>query len=197
MKPKAKASAAVISRDGKYRYKLSRRWTPGSDRAVWILLNPSTADAVEDDATIRRSISFAKRWGYDGIDVYNLFALRSRHPIRIEIVDDPVGPDNDRWLSVAAQTTGKVIAAWGACNTPVQMRRANEVIQFLLRDRYVLLSTLGLTKSGQPRHPLYVRNDAPLIPLDRPQALASSIDKHTFPADKRRQMSSNYANPNT
>ena len=166
-KAKATASAAVISSDGKYRYKLSRRWAWGSNRSVWIMLNPSTADAVEDDATIRRCISFAKRWGCDGIDVYNLFALRSRHPFRIEKVNDPVGPDNDHWLSVAAHTRGKVIAAWGACNTPVQMRRANEVVQFLLRDRRVLLSTLGLTKSGQPRHPLYVRNDAPLIPLDR------------------------------
>ncbi len=168
MKAKAKASAAVISRDGKYRYKLSRRWTPGSDRAVWIMLNPSTADAIEDDATIRRCISFAKRWGCDGIEVYNLFALRSRHPIRIEIVEDPVGPDNDLWLSVAAQTTGKVIAAWGACNTPLQLRRANKVIEFLLRDRRVFVSTLGLTKGGQPRHPLYVRNDTPLTPLVHP-----------------------------
>lgn len=187
MKPNAKASAAVISRDGKYRYKLSRRWTLGSNRSVWIMLNPSTADAAKDDATIRRCISFAKRWGCDGIEVYNLFALRSRHPIKIEMVDDPVGPDNARWLSRAAQTTGKVIAAWGACSTPLQMRRANEVIQSLLRDRRVLLSTLGLTKGGQPRHPLYVRDDAPLIPLDCPYALANSIDNRLFPSHKKRQ----------
>jgi len=165
LKAMPKASGAVISRDGKYRYKLSRCWTPGSDRAVWIMLNPSTADAVEDDATIRRCISFAKQWGCGGIEVYNLFALRSPHPTRIEIVDDPVGPDNDRWLSAAARTTGIVIAAWGACNTPLQLKRANEVIKFLVRDRHVFLSTLGLTKGGQPRHPLYVRNDTRLSPL--------------------------------
>ena len=168
MKARAKPSAAVISRDGKYRYKLTRCWSPGGGRAVWIMLNPSTADAVQDDATIRRCISFAKRWGCGGIEVYNLFALRSRHPTGIEIVDDPVGPDNDRWLSAAARTTGTVVAAWGGCSTPLQLRRANEVIEFLLRDRHFSLSTLGITKSGQPRHPLYARNDAPLSPLVHP-----------------------------
>lgn len=165
LKASPKASAAVISGDGKYRYMLSRHWTQGSARAVWIMLNPSTADAAKDDATIRRCICFAKRWGYDGIEVYNLFALRSRHPTRIEMVEDPVGPDNDRWLRTAAQNKGKVIAAWGACNTPLQLKRANEVIELLVRDQHVSLCALGFTKDGHPRHPLYVRNDVMLSPL--------------------------------
>lgn len=165
MKARAKASAAVISRDGKYRYVLSRNWDPAIDRAVWIMLNPSTANAVEDDATIRRCISFAKRWGYGGIEVYNLFALRSRCPKLIEIDDDPVGPDNDYWLNAIGRSKGKIIAAWGACQTQLQLRRANEVIEFLVSDRDVLLYALGFTKNGHPRHPLYVRNDAELSPV--------------------------------
>lgn len=168
MEDRGRVSTAVVSNDGKYRYKLSRCWTPGINRAVWIMLNPSTADAVEDDATIRRCISFAKRWGCGGIEVYNLFALRSRHPAIIEMAHDPVGPDNDRWLIAAAQGEGKIIAAWGACQTPLQLRRANEVIEFLVRDRHVLLSALGFTKGGHPRHPLYVRSDGPLFPFFTP-----------------------------
>jgi hypothetical protein len=89
---------AVISQDGKYRYKLARYWNSKEPPVIFIMLNPSTADAVENDPTIRRCISFAKRWGFGGLEVYNLFALRSYDPAVIEIAGDPVGPDNDNWL---------------------------------------------------------------------------------------------------
>jgi hypothetical protein len=164
-KSRAATSDAVISADGKYRYKLGRYWSPKAPPVVWIMLNPSTADAVENDPTIRRCVSFAKRWGFGGIEVYNLFALRSPDPITIETAIDPVGPDNDGWLMAASRSGRKIIAAWGSCQTHLQMMRATQVIKILSRGGGPVPATLGLTKSGQPRHPLYVRSDAELLPL--------------------------------
>lgn len=168
MKLTARKSSAVISADGKYRYKLGRYWGRETAPAVWIMLNPSTADAVDDDPTIRRCISFAKRWGFGGIEVYNLFALRSRDPIRMETAEDPVGPENDYWLTAAAQSGTTIIAAWGACQTLLQSRRAARVVELLVQSRAANPTSLGLTKAGHPRHPLYVRSDALLSPLGYP-----------------------------
>ena len=161
----ATASEAVMSADGKYRYKLGRCWNRKKAPAIWIMLNPSTADAVKDDATIRRCICFAKRWGFGGIEVYNLFALRSRYPITIESANDPIGPDNDDWLMAASQSGRKIIAAWGSCKTHLQLMRATKVLELLVRGGGGIPSSLGLTKTGQPRHPLYVRSDAELLGL--------------------------------
>ena len=164
-KTRTAASDAVISGDGKYRYKLGRYWNRKDAPAIWIMLNPSTADAVENDPTICRCISFAKRWGFGGIEVYNLFALRSPHPITIEMAVDPVGPDNDSWLTAAAQSGRKISAAWGSCQTQLQSVRANQVMKLLVQGRSALPASLGLTKTGQPRHPLYVRGTSQLFPL--------------------------------
>jgi hypothetical protein len=158
-------SQAVISPDGKYRYKLGRYWDVNEAPVIWIMLNPSTADAVEDDPTVRRCISFAKRWGFGGIEVYNLFALRSPHPVMMEGAIDPVGPENDGWLMAASRSGRKIIAAWGSCQTRLQMMRATQVMMLLTCGGNGTPASLGLTKSGQPRHPLYVRSDAKLSPL--------------------------------
>lgn len=161
----SRGSDAVISPDGKYRYKLERYWAPGHVPVIWIMLNPSTANQVEDDATIRRCISFAKRWGFGGIEVYNLFAFRSRNPIRMRRAHDPIGPDNDRWLKAAARSGRTVIVAWGRCGTSLQSRREAGVIELLARYMNMRPFALGLTKQGSPRHPLYVPNTAVLRPF--------------------------------
>lgn len=162
---KTAGSDAVISPDGKYRYKLGRYWNPSEASAIWIMLNPSTADNVEDDPTIRRCVSFATRWGFGGIEVYNLFALRSQKPAAIENASDPVGPLNDGWLAKAAKSRRTVIAAWGSCGTRLQSARADEVMRILAQCGCALPAHLGLTKTGQPRHPLYVRGNAKLLSL--------------------------------
>ena len=135
----------------------------------WICLNPSTADAVTDDPSIRRMRGFAKREGCGGICVLNLYAVRSpdpsvlRHHGRFHPdLPDPVGPDNDKWLSILADwALGEVpvVAAWGA--NPIAVSRATAVMKLLAG---VPLACLGVTATGAPRHPLYVRADAPLIP---------------------------------
>src|SRR3954471_10304152 len=106
---------AHLSSDGVYRYTLSRLWDtdPVSPEMVWVMLNPSTADAAVDDPTIRRCIGFARLWGYAGIRVVNLFALRAADPKALLAHQDPVGPDNDHWLRAV---TGErfTMAAWGS-----------------------------------------------------------------------------------
>ena len=71
---------AVFSGCGTYRYTLERRWSAGP-LLLWVLLNPSTANAQVDDPTNRRGIGFSIKWGYAGCVFVNLFAVRSDHLI--------------------------------------------------------------------------------------------------------------------
>ena len=122
------------------------------------MLNPNTADAVRDDPTIRRCVAFARRWGYGGVDVVNLFAYRTPHPRELARAEDPVGPRNDRYLRRALRTAELVVCAWGA--TRVAARRAHAVAGIL---DGAPLHCLGRTRSGAPRHPLYLRADTRLV----------------------------------
>ena len=149
-------SSADISPCGLYRYTLRRTWASGPECA-FIMLNPSTADADNDDPTIRRCISFAKREGCGALLVVNLFAFRATDPAEMARAADPVGPDNDRVLDEALKTDF-AIAAWGA--HPMAQKKGK-----LLAAQYYL-DCLGKTKSGAPRHPLYVKGDAPMIPFN-------------------------------
>jgi len=152
-------SSAVLSDDGVYRYELTRRWGPGRT-ATFVMLNPSTADAVMNDPTIRRCIGFSMRWGCGALRVVNLYAYRATDPRTLWATPDPVGPDNDLHLYEAASkasTEGApLVAAWGANAKPVRVGQALRIPGF---DQ---LSALGVTKAGQPRHPLYLRGDAHL-----------------------------------
>ncbi|NYI70676.1 hypothetical protein GGQ54_001236 [Naumannella cuiyingiana] len=153
-----RSSGAVLSECGRYRYRLTRVWDVDRPDATFILLNPSTADAKEDDPTIRRCMRFARTWGLGGLVVVNLYAYRATKPADLWRADDPVGPENDDHLrdvlGVAVRAGSPVVAAWGAHGRP---GRVSEVVAFAGR-----LDALGLTKSGQPRHPLYVRADTRL-----------------------------------
>lgn len=153
--------SAIISECGKYRYVLKReipqviRWVKP---CLFIMLNPSTADAERDDPTIRRCVSFAKREGCTSLTVVNLFARRSTYPEFLDSDPDPVGPENDRYIDeeLKAHSFGIKIAAWGA--RPIARDRGD--LLALLGGR---LHCLGVTKSGAPKHPLYLKNDAPLM----------------------------------
>jgi hypothetical protein len=155
---------AAISCCGQYRYLLSRDDGIGRP-AVFIMLNPSTADAVADDPTIRRCRSFAATWGRSGILVLNLYALRSTHPAGLWRHPDPVGPDNDAWLTTVAAFAGDVVCAWGANAKPDRVRQVVE----LLSAAGARMLCLGTTKPGAPRHPLYVPGAQPLEPWVAPR----------------------------
>jgi hypothetical protein len=141
---------AIISPCKKYRYALRRIWDESLPLAMFIGLNPSTADATKDDATIRRCIGFAKKWGYGGIQIGNLFAYRSTKPSKLKSASNPVGQDNDRWLKKLYASSRIVIASWG--NSGTLFNRADHV-----RSLFSNLYCLGITKKGQPKHPLYLR----------------------------------------
>src|SRR5690348_16099160 len=105
---------AVISDCGRYRYSLSRwGWDERSGRCVFIMLNPSTADASVDDPTIRRCINFAQGWGYGMLEVVNLFAWRATFPKELALAPDPVGPHNGEYLTRAITIGDITVCAWG------------------------------------------------------------------------------------
>ena len=142
-----------------YRYRLERSWGKRfSPRwCGFVMLNPSTADESQDDRTIRRCIGYAQSSEFDGLVVGNLFAYRATDPGELYKADDPVGPDNDRYLQkINAMCAGFVVAGWGTHGNKWPARVA------LMHDIFPELRCLALTKDGQPRHPLYLRKD--LVP---------------------------------
>lgn len=149
-------ATADLSDDGRYRYRLTRRWADGDTWATFVMLNPSTADATEDDPTIRRCTAFAKREGCSALQVVNLFAYRATDPRELTKIADPIGPENDAWLSKALRFPSLRIAAWGTHGRPDRVVVVKSFAGSCLR-------ALGVTKDGHPRHPLYVRADAPLV----------------------------------
>lgn len=161
---------ADMSEDGAYRYVLNRRWDRSLPVLCWIMLNPSVADAVTDDPTITRCIRRAERWrwrgtAFGGICVLNLFALRATDPAELSAPGvDPVGPENNKWLSGIDADTGSgrrspVIAAWGSLGA--LRERDAEVCRILAGTE---LWCLGTTASGQPRHPGRLGYDVQLVP---------------------------------
>jgi hypothetical protein len=144
-------SGAVFSRDRRYRYRLWRRWDAARPVVAFVMLNPSTADAVRNDPTVRRCIGFARSWGFGGLEVVNLFAYRATDPRVLRRATDPVGPANRRHLAAAIVRAGLVIAAWGADPTARDAPTQGRVLS------QPELRCLGVTRSGAPRHPLYVR----------------------------------------
>jgi hypothetical protein len=164
----ARSDSAYITPDGRYRYHLRRQLAddPTAPAMVFIMLNPSTADATTDDATIRRCKGFAEREGYGALEVVNLFAWRATDPQELRTVPDPVGPDNDRHILAAATRAGTVVAGWGAYVLSLGMVGAERVgwVAGKLERAGVQLCCLGISGAGQPRHPLMLRADAPLQP---------------------------------
>lgn len=145
-------NTAELSPCRRYRYALWRTWDHGLPRVMFIGLNPSTADETADDPTLRRTMAFARRWGYGGVGNGNLFAFRARDPRAMMAADDPVGPDNDAWLRRLADEAGLVVAAWGNHGA---FRGRAAAVRRALRELHVL----GLNASGEPAHPLYQRAD--------------------------------------
>ena len=151
---------ASFSRCGQYRYQLSRQWEKGDGHCVFIGLNPSTADAYTDDPTIRRCMDFTQRWGYSRMTMVNLFAFKTPHPTLLKKAEDPEGSNNRRVLRRHCASANLIVAAWGAHGTYADQAQR---LAGIWAD--VPVHCFGLTKSGQPLHPLYQRSDAKLVPF--------------------------------
>ena len=155
--------SATLSDNHRYRYELFRVWDTTLPTVIWLMLNPSTADTQTDDPTTRRVVSFSQSWGFGGLVVVNLFAMRAIRPSLLRNAVDPVGPDNDATLRRWVRRGGHLVAGWGV--VPRCLRgRVTPAAKRMTDD----LLCLGRTKEGRPRHPLYVRRDV------RPVRLAST-----------------------
>lgn len=154
---------AILSTCGKYRYRLSRSWGgPDAKPLLFVMLNPSTADANEDDATIRRCVRFATDHGYTSIEVVNLFAYRATKPADLRKAGYPAGPDNDRHIAEAVSGAGAVCVAWGA--NAADLERPQVVLP-LIRAQGAVPMCLSITKGGHPGHPLMLAASCRLQPF--------------------------------
>ena len=159
-------ASAIISDCGKYRYRLERQC--GADHlpaVAWIMVNPSTADANADDATIRKVIGFSARLGFGRVIVGNIFAYRATDikELRGLCGKAAVGPENDMALADILADADAVIVAWGPlAKLGAHLRRDWRVIPAMADDMGIDLMCLGTAKDGQPLHPLMLAYDTPL-----------------------------------
>jgi len=156
--------AAVVSPCGKYRYRLEREIGSGKT-ACGIMVNPSTADGLSDDATIRKWLGFAVRNDIGRFIIGNKFAYRSTDVKALRSVDDPCGPENDEYLEAMMREADLHIVAWGPlAKLPPNLRsRWLEIVTIADRVGCELLC-LGTAKDGHPRHPLMLAYSTPLVP---------------------------------
>jgi hypothetical protein len=156
---------AVISACGRYRYLLTRHVGTGPRGAIFIMLNPSTADATIDDPTIRRCIGFARQWGCGRLAVLNVFAIRATNPADLKRAEDPVGPENKDWFdrTLPSAHEGPVVCAWGVHGKHMDQDLA--VLGWLASYGIKPLA-LGSTRDGHPRHPLFLPKTVDLAPFN-------------------------------
>lgn len=159
-------SGAIFDETDKYRYVLFRRLSePGEGVkpvVSFIGLNPSTADAVNDDPTVRRCINYSKAWGAKTFFMLNIFAFRATDPKEMKRTRSPIGSGNDFHILEVCKLSDIIVAAWGAHGD--YRGRGSEVFK-LVTEAGFELKCLGCTKAGLPRHPLYLRKDLKPEPL--------------------------------
>ncbi len=170
--PERPKRGAELSEFGTYRYALWRAWNPGLPVAVFVMLNPSTADGTADDPTIRKCVGFAKRWECGAIYVVNLFAYRATDPKRLRglDLDDRCGQHNGSHLRRALSrmcspgvVPGPCVAAWGRQPKRVLGDEPARLMS-LARQERVQLQCLGTAQDGNPRHPLMLAYATELQP---------------------------------
>lgn len=164
-----KIGSAIFDETQKYRYYLTRPPSTSIDfrpieikPVAFVMLNPSTADAEQDDPTIRRCRGFAERWGSAGLIVVNLFGLRSTDPKGLRTEEWPVGTLNLRYILEAGLNAHKIVCAWG--NHGEYMNQG-AMVKRLLLEKFQQLWCFGITQTKQPIHPLYQPYDRSLIPF--------------------------------
>lgn len=151
------ASTAVYSPCEAYRYLLTRVWNPSGEKALFVMLNPSTATEVQNDPTVERCERRARALGFGAFRVTNIFAFRATDPRVMRAMADPIGPGNDAAIADSAQGwADRIICAWGTHGA--HLGRGAQV-EHLLRATGRPLFTLGLSQGGHPKHPLYIGYD--------------------------------------
>lgn len=146
-------STAIYSDCERYRYSLTRVWKTDAPRALFIMLNPSTATERQNDPTVERCERRARALGYGAFRVTNIFAWRDTDPRAMRAAPDPVGPDNDAAILGAARWADHIVAGWGAHGAHLGR---GPLVEARLRAANHQLMHLGLTQAGHPKHPLYI-----------------------------------------
>ena len=193
MSSKAIKTGARFSPCRTWRYKLWRRWSPAGPMVAFIGLNPSTADEINDDPTVRRCLGFARRWGFGGMYMLNVFAYRSTNPRALMAAADPVGPRNGAALRTTCRRCDMVVVCWGVWG---RLCDRGEVVIELLGG--MPIHCLGTTREGHPKHPLYLRSSTMPVRFPRggdaaaerengrrPSLPAGSADRQRGPARSR------------
>lgn len=152
---------AYFSPDRVYRYTLWRNWWLWDREPLkfvaFIGLNPSTADETQNDPTVTRCINYARHWGFDGMVMLNIFGYRATDPREMKKHPEPIGEENNLIIIEICIIASMVVCCWG--NHGAHNNRADKVLQFLGNKNIKNVYHLGLTKQGQPKHPLYLRAD--------------------------------------
>jgi hypothetical protein len=146
-------SLATYSPCEAYRYALTRVWDESGKRALFIMLNPSTATEFQNDPTVERCERRARALGFGAFRVTNIFAYRATDPKVMRAQPDPIGPQNDAAILDGTAWADTIVCAWGSHG--VHLDRGAAVTR-LLRQTGLPLWHLGLTKAGAPKHPLYI-----------------------------------------
>jgi len=149
-------STAVYSDCERYRYLLTRVWDPAGQKALFVMLNPSTATEVQNDPTVERCERRARTLGFGAFRVTNIFAFRATDPRVMRAEADPVGGANDAAIAESAIWSDRIICAWGTHGAHLGR---GVVVQALLRTTGRPLWHLGLAQGGAPKHPLYIGYD--------------------------------------
>lgn len=149
-------TGATFSNCRTYRYALWRHWDESKPKAMFLMLNPSTADETRNDPTVERCQRRAEMMGYGGLLVCNIFALRSTDPKTLYVAEDPIGPQNDLAIIMGAKQSALIVCGWGAHGKYLGRGRA---VHAMLTDRGYKPHYLRRTKDGQPGHPLYIGYD--------------------------------------
>lgn len=156
--PEYIARGATFSPCKNYRYTLMRKWSAlpfKSGYVLFLMLNPSIADELVLDPTVRRCLGYALDWNYSEMHVCNIFGIRGTDPRILREVDDPVGKENDKYICEEVGNADLVIAAWGSHGT--YKNRGDEVMKMVSKIKPI--HYLQLTKQGIPSHPLYLKGN--------------------------------------
>ena len=144
---------AIFSKDQKYRYLLERTWNNSKKKLLFIRLNPSGADSKKDDPTIRRLISFSKKWGYGGFKVCNLYSYVTSSPSTLYSSSNMLGYKNKSYIKKQIKNSDCIVYAWG--NTEAEPHWLKKIV----KTSYCI----GINKNGTPKHPLYINSNAKLL----------------------------------
>lgn len=163
-------AGALFGPGGLHRYRLWRTWGDETNRVVFVGVNPSTAGATSDDATIRKCVGFAKRWGFGAMDMVNLFAWVDTDQRGLVAAHEPIGVENDCRIMQAFDGASRIVLAWGAGKTASVRKLITARIQAEARMLYgyrpVQRGTFGETADGFAKHPLMLGYATAFVPLE-------------------------------